>query len=273
MDLKVNLKGFLTATAQFYQNLRANDCQMVAAALTFQTLLALVPGLTIGYLALSAFGADVLAGQSIEAFIFKHIVPESVGAVQSYLRVFSVQAQALSVPSAALLAVTAVLMLNTIEHAFNRIWQVSEQRSGLRRVLVYIALLILGPLLLVTGLSVTTYLLSVPYVSSFTQLPFVFWVLPLLTSSMMYTLAYAVIPNKPVAFIHACFGGVSVGLVFELARWLFSLLMQYSDLEVIYGAFAVLPGLLLWVYLSWFIILAGGEWVALLGRGEEQLKV
>ena len=164
-------------------------------------------------------------------------------------------------------------MLNTIEHAFNRIWQVSEQRSGLRRVLVYIALLILGPLLLVTGLSITTYLLSMPYVSSFTQLPFVFRVLPLLTSSMMYTLAYAVIPNKPVAFIHACFGGVSVGLVFELARWLFSLLMQYSDLEVIYGAFAVLPGLLLWVYLSWLIILAGGEWVALLGRGEEQLKV
>lgn len=273
MDLKVNFKGPLTATVQFCQNLRANNCQMVAAALAFQTLLALVPGLTIGYLTLSAFGADVLSGQSIEAFIFKHIVPESVGAVQFYLGIFAEQAQALSVPSAALLAVTAVLMLNTIEHAFNRIWKVSERRSGLRRVLVYLALLILGPLLLVTGLSITTYLLSMPYVSNFTQLPFVFWILPFLTSAVMYTLAYAVIPNKPVAFIHACLGGVTVGLVFECARWLFSLLMQYSDLEVVYGAFAVLPGFLLWVYLSWLIILAGGEWVALLGRGEEKLKV
>ncbi|MGB1423112.1 MAG: YihY family inner membrane protein [Pseudomonadales bacterium] len=263
----MNTKGLLDAVVQFYQNLRSNDCQMVAAALTFQTMLALVPGLTIGYLALSAFGADVLAGQSIEAFIFKHIVPESVGAVQSYLKVFSEQAQALSVPSAALLAVTAVLMLNTIEHAFNRIWRVSEPRSGLRRGVVYAALLILGPMLLVTGWSVTTYLLSMPYVSNITQLPFVFWILPFLTSTLMYTLTYAVIPNSPVKFIHALLGGVSVGLVFEFARWLFSLLMQYSDLEVIYGAFAVLPGLLLWVYLSWFIILAGGEWVALLGRG------
>ena len=88
---------------RFAQNCQADRCQMVAGALTIQTLFALVPGLTIAYLSLSTFEAYLVLSRSMEDVIFSYVVPESVATVQEYLRQFSDQAQTLSIPSAVLL--------------------------------------------------------------------------------------------------------------------------------------------------------------------------
>lgn len=250
---------------RFVQNCQTDRCQMIAGALTIQTLFALVPGLTIAYLSLSTFDAYLALSRSMEDVIFAYVVPESVGVIQEYLRQFSDQAQTLSIPSAVLLGITAVLMLNTIEETFNQIWRVSAPRTGLRRFAVYTALLTLGPLLLVLGLSITIYVFSLPYLSNLAGSQWGLWILPFVTSAAVYTLAYCVIPNVAVNWRHGLLGGVGVALIFEVARFGFSLVMAYSDMAVVYGAFAVLPGLLLWIYISWLIILAGAELVAQIG--------
>jgi membrane protein len=250
------------------KNCQADRCQMIAGALTLQTLFALVPGLTIAYLSLSTFETSLALSRSMENVIFSYVVPESVGKAQEYLRQFSDQAQTLSIPSAVLLGITAILMLNTIEQTFNQIWRVTAPRTGLRRLAVYIALLTLGPLLLVLGLSITIYVFSLPYLSNLAGSQWGLWILPFLTSAAMYTLAYWVIPNALVNWRHALLGGLGVAVIFEVARFGFALVMTYSDMAVVYGAFAVLPGLLLWIYISWLIILAGAELVAEIGGRE-----
>ena len=253
---------------RFAKNCQADRCQMIAGALTLQTLFALVPGLTIAYLSLSTFETSLALSRSMENVIFSYVVPESVAKTQEYLRQFSDQAQTLSIPSAVLLGITAILMLNTIEQTFNQIWRVTAPRTGLRRLAVYIALLTLGPLLLVLGLSITIYVFSLPYLSNLAGSQWGLWILPFLTSAAMYTLIYWVIPNALVNWRHALLGGLGVAVIFEVARFGFALVMTYSDMAVVYGAFAVLPGLLLWIYISWLIILAGAELVAEIGGRE-----
>ncbi|MBL6687028.1 MAG: YihY family inner membrane protein [Pseudomonadales bacterium] len=248
-----------------YKQFKDDRCQVVAGALTLQTLFAIVPAITIGYLSLATFGGLGQVDASIETFLFSYIVPESVGSIRAYLKQFSTQAQSLSIPSAILLAVTALLMLNTVERTLNDIWQVKSPRSGFSRLLIYLGLLILGPVLLFSGLSVSIYVLSMPYLKTLVlSQPFLF-LFPLLTSSAMYTLLYFLVPSARVPLIHAMLGGVGVALIFELARFGFGLLMQYSSITLVYGAFAALPGLLLWLYMAWLIILAGAEVVAYLG--------
>lgn len=263
--LTARVQGAVEKARRFAHNCQADRCQMIAGALTMQTLFALVPGLTIAYLSLSTFEAYLALSRSMEDVIFSYVVPESVATVQQYLRQFSDQAQTLSIPSAVILGITAILMLNTIEKTFNEIWRIKAPRTGLRRLAVYTALLTLGPLLLVLGLSMTIYVFSLPYLSNLAGSQWGLWILPFVTSAAMYTLAYWMIPNVPVNWRHALLGGVGVAVIFEIARFGFALVMTYSDMAVVYGAFAVLPGLLLWLYISWFIILAGAEVVAEMG--------
>lgn len=266
--LTARVQGAVEKARRFAHNCQADRCQMIAGALTMQTLFALVPGLTIAYLSLSTFEAYLALSRSMEDVIFSYVVPESVATVQQYLRQFSDQAQTLSIPSAVILGITAILMLNTIEKTFNEIWRIKAPRTGLRRLAVYTALLTLGPLLLVLGLSMTIYVFSLPYLSNLAGSQWGLWILPFVTSAAMYTLAYWMIPNVPVNWRHALLGGVGVAVIFEIARFGFALVMTYSDMAVVYGAFAVLPGLLLWLYISWFIILAGAEVVAEMGGRE-----
>jgi len=253
-----------------------DSCQTTAAALTYQTLFAVVPALTVMYTVLSTFDSFSSMGRVLEDFIFTNIVPENVALAQEYLRGFSQQAQNLSIPSAAFLAVTAFLMLFTVERTFNEIWRIKEPRRGFQRLMMYWAVLSLGPLLVGVGIGVTTYVLSIPLISDVTESPLFLRFLPLFLSASTFTLIYVVVPNTLVPLRHAVVGGVLVAAIFETAKFLFGFVMSRSDFELIYGAFAVVPLFLLWVYVSWTIILMGAELVKSLGvyrfKGSEKLE-
>ena len=251
-------------------------CHTTASALTYQTLFAVVPALTVMYTVLSAFESFGGMGRILEDFIFTNIVPENVAVVQDYLRGFSVQAQKLSIPSAVILAVTAFLMLFTIERTFNEIWRIKEPRHGLQRLMMYWAVLSFGPFLVGLGIGVTTYVLSLPLISDVAESPAFLRFLPMLLSAATFTLIYGVVPNTLVPFRHAVIGGVLVAAVFESAKFMFGFVMSRSDFELIYGTFAVVPLFLLWIYVSWTIILMGGELVKSLGvfrfKGSDELE-
>jgi len=242
-----------------------DSCQTTAAALTYQTLFAVVPALTVMYTVLSAFDSFGGMGKTVEDFIFTNVVPENVAVVQDYLHSFSEQAQNLSIVSLVFLAVTASLMLFTIERTFNEIWRIKEPRQGFPRLMMYWAVLTLGPVLFVLGIGVTTYILSLPLLSDVTDSPAFLGFLPLILSSMMLTLIYIAVPNTRVPFRHAAIGGILVSMIFEAAKVLFGYIMTQSEFEVIYGTFAVVPLFLLWIYISWTIVLLGAELVKGLG--------
>ncbi len=248
-----------------------DSCRSTAAALTYQTLFAVVPLLTVMYTIFNAFEAfDGLSG-TVQEFIFTNVVPENVAVVREYLVEFSTSATNLGVPSGILVSVTALLMLLTIERTFNDIWRVKEPRHGFQRFLVYWAILTLGPAVL----AITAYTLTLPLTSDVTETTGLIQYLPVLLSISMFTLLYMAVPNCAVSFKHALTGGVVVSIVFVLARSLFGFLMASSDFKLIYGTFAALPLFLLWIYISWTIVLLGAELVKGLGifRSEGDTKL
>ena len=244
-----------------------DDCSSVAKALTYQTLFALVPTIALAYMVLTAFDAFQGLLQEFEAFVFSNIVPESVGVVQSYLAQFSQQAKQLSIPSAVILGASAIWMLFTVEQSFNTIWRVERARRGLQRLLTYWAILTLAPLLIAATLGVTTYILSLPLISDVSDSPITLWALPVIFNCGMLTTAFCLIPNTKVLVKHALFGGLLASLLAEVAKWVFSSLIMAAPFQVIYGAFATLPILLLWIYLSWAIVLVGAELTRTLAYG------
>ena len=242
-----------------------DGCQATAAALTYQTLFAVVPLLTVMYAVLNAVEAFKDLSVEVEGFLFDNVVPENVVNLQDYLHDFSTQAQSLSLPSLAFLGVTAFLMLFTIERTFNEIWRVREPRQGYQRFLMYWALLSLGPILVGMGFVITTYLMAMPFLSDVDQYTGALGYLPILLSAAMLTLVYVAVPNCAVSFKHAVVGGLLVAIAFEMAKYLFGFVMSRSSFEVIYGAFAAVPLFLLWIYVSWTIVLMGAELVKALG--------
>lgn len=248
-----------------------DSCRSTAAALTYQTLFAVVPLLTVMYTIFNAFEAfDGLSG-TVEEFIFTNVVPENVAVVREYLGEFSTSATNLGVPSGILVSVTALLMLLTIERTFNDIWRVKEPRHGFQRFLVYWAILTLGPAVL----AITAYILTLPLISGVTEITGLIQYLPVFLSVSMFTLLYLAVPNCTVSFKHALAGGVLVSITFVLARSLFAFFMANSNFKLIYGTFAALPLFLLWIYISWTIVLLGAELVKGLGifRSEGNTKL
>ena len=234
-----------------------------AAALTYTTLFAVVPMMTVTFAMLSAIPAFQDTGEQIQNFIFRNFVPSSGETVQQYLRDFTTQARHLTWAGVALLAVTAFFMLVTIEKTFNAIWRVRQPRRGISSFLLYWAILSLGPLLLGAGFAVTTYITSLSLLSgpdaligAKTLLAFA----PLLFSTAAFTLIYSAVPNARVPLRHALSGGLFAAVLVEVAKALFGLFVSlFPGYQLIYGAFATVPLFLLWVYLCWLIILFGAQ--------------
>ncbi len=152
-------------------------------------------------------------------------------------------------------------MLVTIEKAFNEIWRVRQPRRGVGRFLLYWAILSLGPLLLGAGFAVTTYITSLSLLHGPDALPgaeTLLGLMPLAFSVAAFTLLYSAVPNARVPVRHALMGGVFTAVLFEAAKTLFGLYVSlFPGYQLIYGAFATVPIFLLWIYLSWMIVLFG----------------
>tara|TARA_R110002124_G_scaffold126334_4_gene285851 strand:+ start:599 stop:1864 length:1266 start_codon:yes stop_codon:yes gene_type:complete len=240
----------------------ADRCSENAAALTYMSLFALVPLLTVLYTMASAIPAFQGAEQQMQALLFEHLVPQSSANIEQYLDEFSQQAKNLTGPGIGFLLVTAIIMLRNIEHAFNNIWRARENRSPLSSFLLYWAVLTLTPITIGLALGLSTYLASAAHVLDSLDIlgvkAYLVQASPLLLSLIGFSLIYAAVPNCPVPFKHAVIGGLFAALAFHAARGLFTKLVVGSNYTFIYGAFAAVPLFLLWIYLCWNIVLMGG---------------
>ena len=258
------LDFFRYVTSQF----QAHGCRQSAAALTYMTLFALVPMLTVMYSMFSLVPVFQGVGGQVEAWVYANFLPSSGREISVYLSEFSSQARSLSGLGVAMLMLTAYLMLMNIEVTFNAIWATSGARRGLNGFLVYWAILSLTPVLLASAFIMKTYLLSfnllVNEIEALGALGSVFSYLPGLMTWMAFSLLFFAVPNCRVRLRHALWGGLVTSLLLILVKWLFALIMTHSSYTTVYGAFALIPLLLMWVYLLWLVILLGAVWVCCL---------
>ncbi len=243
----------------------SDGCPQSAAAMTYMSLFAIVPMLTLLYSMFSLVPAFQELGGQVEEFISPKFLPSSGQENTQYLSEFSNQARKLSVAGVAIILVTALLMLSNVEKTFNHIWATTGSRKGLAGFLVYWAILSLGPLLLAVGMIMSTYLMSlrlmVTEVDSLGLVALLFSYLPWLLTWLAFTLLYVAVPNCKVRVVYAAFGGLITTLLFETAKALFGQLVAHSIYTNVHGAFAVIPLFLIWIYLLWMLILFGAELV------------
>ena len=238
----------------------------VAASLSFTSVLALVPLLTVVLSVLAFVPYFEKWSKMIELFIFTHLVPASSETVQAYLHDFTEKAGELTIIGSAFVLVSSVTLLASIESAFNDIFRVEEERHWLRKLLVYVIVLIFGPLLMVTSVAISSIFLSLGGIGKWTMFDTVIsklmMVFPVVFEFSMFFLFYKLIPNTKIIAKAAAIGAVSALALFELAKWGFVLyLTNFNSYQVIYGALAAVPIFLIWLYVSWLILLMG----ALLG--------
>jgi len=260
MDI-FNFQHWRHFVRQLAQHFRDTHCQKSAGALTYMTLFAIVPIMTVTYSMFSVIPAFQGAAEQLQQLIFENFVPDTGQEVQKYLAEFSTQARNLTSVGVAMLVVTAYFMLKNIENTFNNIWGVLESRKGLANFLLYWAVLSLGPLLLGVALAVSGYLLSLKLFSAENDilgiLAFFLKLLPFALTTAAFTLLFAAVPNCRVTIKHAAVGGFVTALAFELSKKLFSVIVAQTSLEAIYGAFAVVPLFLVWIYVMWMMVLGG----------------
>jgi len=253
---------------ELLRQFQANQGILNAAALTYTTLFAVVPLMTVSYSMLAAVPNFKGVGEQLQGWIFSNFVPATGEVVQGYLSTFAAQAQSLTVVGIVFLAVTSIMMMKNIEAAFNRIWRVAEPRKGISSFLLYWAVLSLGPILIGLGLLLTSYIASLSFFTSATEVvgkARLLSLLPPLFSALAFMLLYAAVPNCRVPLRSAAIGGLFAAILFELAKRGFVQFVTLSpSYQLIYGAFAAVPMFLLWIYISWGIILLGAELTRLL---------
>ncbi|WP_459949005.1 YihY family inner membrane protein [Denitratisoma sp. agr-D3] len=237
-------------------------CTQTAAALSFATLLGLVPMIAVAVAIMSRLPLADALGVAVQKFLLANFLPEKAGGIIArYVGLFAQKAERLTWIGALALAATALMQMLTIEHAFNQIWRVKESRPFLRRVAMHLLALLLGPVVFGVSIALVTYLatVSLGLVDEWkAATAWVFRILSFLFSTGLFTLLYWKVPNRPVEKHHALAGGLVAATGFGLMQWLFAGYMSsMPGYRIMYGAFAAIPIFLAWLYLSWGVILVG----------------
>ena len=261
-----NLSAFLRAA---YHRFEEDHCLQVAGSLTYTTLLSLVPLVTVALALVTAFPVFGSIIRGVDDWLSANVLPDQIAeAITRYLSDFAAKAARLTAMGIVFLAVTTLLMMLTIDRALNQIFRVSRERSLSQRLLMYWAVLTLGPILMGISVTMTSYLVTTS-LGLAKGLPIlgeaVLLLMPVLLSSVAFTLLYLWVPNRRVRLRHALIGGLIAGILFELMKRGFGIYVtRFPTYTAVYGAFAAAPLFLIWMYLSWVTVLMGAVVTALL---------
>lgn len=265
--------NLVTATVDFVlratARIRSAGLGRTAASLSFTTLFALVPLATVALTVVSRFPVFQDWVSQLEGFLLRYLLPGiAYDVVHRYIIEFTEKAANLTTVSIMFLAATALMATDTIEREINLIWGIRQQRPFGRRLVVYVLGITVGPVLLGASLSLSTWVIS----RSLAAIPLdqsvedaVLELVPVIFSTIALALLYIVVPARPVPWRSAFIGGALAALAFEAAKQGFAIYVtQFSTYQVVYGALAALPVFLVWIYVSWLIVLAGAAMTALL---------
>ena len=244
------------------ERFREDRLGLTASSLTFTTTMALVPFFTVALAVFTAFPMFGKLQSALQAWLVQSLIPDAIARqVLGYLTQFAGKASRLGALGLAALLITALALVLTIDRTLNSIWRVRRPRPLGQRVLVYWAVMTLGPLLLGASLSISSYLISasrglVTAMPGAVQLLLDFIQFLLLAAGL--AALYRYVPNTPVKRGHAWAGGLFAAVGIELARRLLAFYIgKVPTYSMVYGAFATFPILLVWIYIAWVIVLWG----------------
>ncbi|MDX8381071.1 MAG: YhjD/YihY/BrkB family envelope integrity protein [Ghiorsea sp.] len=247
--------------------LRAQGMQF-ASALSYSTLLSVVPiTVLLFYISIQTELFSSLFDQVREQLLTQ-LLPTSREQVESYLLETTKNIKSFSYLSLAIVFLSAIWLSLGVERAFNHIWQITSPRTLVLRIPAHITLWLVTPVLIMLSITLSTWMISLPYIHGFAQYgTFFSKFLPLMISSVAFFLLYFFVPNTQVNLKSAAIAGFSAGLLFEFSKWGFTIyITQYAMYEKLYGALATLPVFMLWVFISWLIILWGASFTHILQK-------
>jgi len=241
-----------------------DGCQQRAASLTFTSLLAMVPLLAVSFAIFAAFPAYSRLKGQVQSYIFENFVPQVGDVIQEYLDTFTQQTGGLTAVGILFLVFTAVMLMMSINNTFNMIWRARRRRNTVARMLVFWAMITLAPMLFGASLSISSYLFAFAresgvesYTGSLSNLAFL---LPFTLQALGFTALFLIMPNYPVRRTDALIGGLTASILFEVLKKGFGIyITTFPTYQTIYGALATIPIFLVWVYMSWIIVLLSAE--------------
>ncbi len=263
-DLLKNLSSFpwRNTALTLRERFREDRLGLSASSLTFTTTIALVPFFTVALAVFTAFPMFAKLQDVLQKWLIESLIPDNIARqVLGYLTQFAGKASKLGVAGVAVLFGTALALILTIDRTLNGIWRVRRPRPLGQRVLIYWVAITLGPLLLGASLTMTSYVISASKGVVGTMpggVRLLLDVLEFLLVAGGMAAMYHYVPNTQVKWGHAWAGGIFVSAGIEVAKKVLaiylSLIPTYS---VLYGAFATVPILLVWIYVAWVIVLLG----------------
>lgn len=263
MGMKGRLFGLLRFCYLIKTGFALHHGALRASALTYTTVLSLVPVLAIAFAILKGLGAQ----NTLEPLLHKLAgdSQETISRIVAYVN--NTNFKSIGAIGVLALVVTVVSLLENIEMAFNTIWGVRETRSLQRRFSDYLSVVVVGPILILVATSMTTSLQNQWIVKWLLQneyfgeaVLFAFRLSPYVSVWIALVFLYIYIPNTKVRFRSALLGGILAGTAWQVAQWAyFHFQVGVANYNAIYGTLAALPVFLVWVYTSWLIVLLGVE--------------
>jgi membrane protein len=251
-----------TTGAVLRERFREDHLGLTASSLTFTTMIALVPLFTLALAVFTVFPMFAKMQVVLQQWLIESLIPPDIARnVLGYLSQFSNKASHMGALGLGFFLVSALALIFTIDRTLNNIWRVKRRRLVAQRVLIYWAAITLGPLMLAASLTITSYLVSaskfwVSGASGGLNFSLVFLQFMLVAGGM--TALFRFVPATHVRWSHAWAGGLFVAVGLEIAKKLLSLyLASVPTYAAVYGAFATVPILLLWIYIAWAIVLLG----------------
>lgn len=241
------------------------------SALAFTTLLAIVPLLFVIVFFSAVFPLFNNIVALGETYILQNFVPESAVMIEKYFTVFLQQTTRLPTLTIIFLIIVTIALVHTIEETLNDIWKVPRRKRSKKALalLLYWLIFLLMPLVIGLSIFISSYIFLLSWMTNATVLPpFVLTFLPILINTLIFSVFYTIVPNVKVKLFDGLLGGFIAALLFEVARIGFAFyIAQFPGYSIIYGAFAVIPIFLVWLYVLWFIILFGAlitySWVSI----------
>jgi membrane protein len=264
LDVRVHLSRGKRLTRHVWKHFQEDRCFEEAASLSYTSLLAMVPLLAVVFGIVAAFPVFSQWSERLQSFIFKNFMPAAGEQIVPYLETFLASVSSLTLPGTIMLIITALLLLIRIEAAFNRIWRVDHNRTWLNRVVMYWAVLTLGPILIAAAIAISAQNLM-GTLGLQEALPSGFYRLGtfLLTWGFL-ALMFLLVPHRRVQIKYALTGAFLSAVLFGWAKWGFILFVSNTNYKVIYGALATVPIFLFWLYLVWTVVLLGASLAAAL---------
>lgn len=256
------LQGLISLLQYVYRRVEEEQLTQVAGNITYTLILGIVPALAVTLAIFTYFPQFETLQKLTEFYFMRGMIPRGMAqGIQDNLALFASKASSVSIVSSIAMFFTTAMMFNLIENAFNRIWGVQESRPFFRKLIVYFFIATLGPLLFGGSLYLTSYL----YLAArgiVGQLPYLNGIWPVLflalISTAAFTFLYRFVPYRRVLWRDAFCGGFFASVAFEVAKRLFAVfVMQFASYQKIYGAIALIPMFLLWLYVSSLVMLSG----------------